>query len=288
MLVTGAGGMVAREVLAVAGTLGWEVTARNHAELDITDAKSVRTCLIGTTPDLVLNAAAMAQVDVAESEPDVARRVNAEGPGWLADACSSAGIPLIHLSTDYVFDGKVRRPYRPEDPPKPLGVYGRTKWEGEEAVRRRLERHLIVRTSWVYSPHGNGFFNAIVRLAHEQETIRAVADQCGSPTLAADLARALLTAAASAMTRSDLWGTYHFCNQGETTRYEFAAAIVAGLAGRPGVVCRSVVPIPTSEHPRPAPRPAYSVLDTSTWTTAFGQIPRRWQDGLSDALCQLS
>ncbi|HXS23340.1 MAG TPA: sugar nucleotide-binding protein, partial [Gemmatimonadales bacterium] len=140
MLVTGAGGMVAREVLAAASTLGWEVTARNHAELDITDAESVRTCLIATTPDLVLNAAAMAQVDVAESEPAVARRVNAEGPGWLADACSSAGIPLIHLSTDYVFDGKARRPYRPEDPPKPLGVYGRTKWEGEEAVRRRLER----------------------------------------------------------------------------------------------------------------------------------------------------
>lgn len=286
--MTGAAGLVAREVLAQARILGWDVTAQSHAELDITDPMAVRACVGATMPDLVLNAAAMAQVDVAESEPEVARRVNAEGPEWLADACSSAGIPLIHLSTDYVFDGRGSRPYRPEDQPNPLGVYSRTKWEGEEAVRRRLERHLIVRTSWVFSPRGNGFFNMIVRLAHEQETIRVVSDQRGSPTLASDLAGALLTAATSVLSRSNLWGTYHFCNQGDTTRYEFASAIVAGLAGRPGIVCRNVVPIGTSEHPRPAPRPAYSVLDTSSWTTAFGQTPRRWQEALSDALCQVS
>jgi len=280
--------MVAREVLVAATALGWKVTGRTHAELDVTDSQAVRAGVMETRPDLVLNAAAMAQVDVAEREPDLARRVNAEAPGWLADACSSAGIPLVHLSTDYVFDGVSRRPYRPQDRPNPLSVYGRTKWEGEEAVRRCLDRHLVVRTSWVYAANANNFFTTIVRLAHQQETIRVVSDQHGSPTLASDLAPALLSAAAAAMARSDLWGTYHFCNQGDTTRYEFASAIVAGLAGRPGIVCRNVVPVPTSEHPRPAARPAYSVLDTNAWTAAFGQTPRRWQEGLSDALCQLN
>jgi len=280
--------MVAREVLTQAKALGWQVTGRSHAELDITDSKAVRTCVGATTPDLVLNAAAMAQVDVAEREPEVARRVNAEAPGWLAEACASAGIPLVHLSTDYVFDGRARRPYRPQDEPNPRSVYGRTKWEGEEAVRQRLDRHLVVRTSWVYAANANNFFTTIVQLAHQQETIRVVSDQHGSPTLAADLAHALLGAAAAAMTRSDLWGTYHFCNQGDTTRYEFASAIVAGLAGRPGIVCHSVLPVPTSEHPRPAARPAYSVLDTNAWIAAFGQTPRRWQEALSDALCQLN
>ena len=280
--------MVAREVLVAATALGWKVTGRTHAELDVTDSQAVRAGVMETRPDLVLNAAAMAQVDVAEREPDLARRVNAEAPGWLADACSSAGIPLVHLSTDYVFDGVSRRPYRPQDRPNPLSVYGRTKWEGEEAVRRCLDRHLVVRTSWVYAANANNFFTTIVRLAHQQETIRVVSDQHGSPTLASDLAPALLSAAAAAMARSDLWGTYHFCNQGDTTRYEFASAIVAGLAGRPGIVCRNVVPVPTSEHPRPAARPAYSVLDTNAWTAAFGQTPRRWQEALSDALCQLN
>jgi dTDP-4-dehydrorhamnose reductase len=280
--------MVAREVLVAASALGWEVTGRTHAELDVTDGQAVRAGVVDTRPDLVLNAAAMAQVDIAEREPDVARQVNAEAPGLLADACSSAGIPLVHLSTDYVFDGGARRPYRPQDWPNPLSVYGRTKWEGEEAVRRRLDRHLVVRTSWVYAANANNFFTTIVQLAHQQETIRVVSDQHGSPTLASDLARALLGAAAAAMTRADLWGTYHFCNQGDTTRYEFASAIVAGLAGRPGIVCRSVLPVPTSEHPRPAARPAYSVLDTYAWTAAFGHTPRRWQEALSDAICQLN
>ena len=193
--------MVAREVLSQAQAGGWDVTALRHAELDITDREAVRACVSATMPDLVLNAAAMAQVDIAEREPEVARRVNAEAPGWLADACSSAGIPLVHLSTDYVFDGGARRPYRPQDQPNPLSVYGRTKWEGEEAVRQRLDRHLVVRTSWVFAANANNFFTTIVQLAHQQETIRVVSDPHGSATLAADLARALLGAAAAAMTR---------------------------------------------------------------------------------------
>jgi len=287
MLVTGAGGMVAREVVDAADALGWAVIGRSHAELDVTDRAAVLAAVAATEPDVVLNAAAYTQVDGAESEPGLAARVNTEGPAWLADACAVGRVPLIQISTDYVFDGRSRRPYRPEDPTNPLGVYGRTKWEGEQAVRERLPEHLIVRTSWVYAPHGRNFFRTIARLAREQATLRVVADQHGCPTLAADLARALLGAAASAMTRSDQWGTYHFCNAGETTWHGFASAIVAGLAPRPDLVARSVLPIATSEHTRPAARPAYSVLDTTSWTSTFGLAPRPWEQALADALCQV-
>jgi dTDP-4-dehydrorhamnose reductase len=287
MLVTGAGGMVAREALDAAEGLGWDVIGRTHAELDVTDRDAVRAAVASTEPDLVLNAAAYTQVDGAESEADLAARVNADGPAWLAEACAPDRVPLIQISTDYVFDGRARRPYQPEDPTNPLSVYGRTKWQGEQAVRERLPRHLIVRTSWVYAPQGRNFFRTIARLAREQPTLRVVADQRGCPTLAADLARALLGAAAAAMERPDRWGTYHFCNAGETTWHGFASAIVAGLASRPDVVARSVLPIGTSEHPRPATRPAYSVLDTTSWIAAFGLTPRPWQEALADALCQV-
>jgi dTDP-4-dehydrorhamnose reductase len=287
LLVTGAGGMVGREVVDAARVLGWDVVGRTHAELDVTDRAALQACVTATEPDLVVNAAAYTQVDAAETEGELARQVNAEGPAWLAEACQEVEASLVQISTDYVFDGRARRPYRPDDPPHPLGVYGRTKWEGEEAVRQRLARHLIVRTSWVYASHGHNFFRTIARLAREQETLRVVADQHGCPTLAADLARALLDGAAMAMTRPNGWGTYHFCNGGETSWHGFASAIVAGLASRPGIVCRKVVPIATSEHPRPAARPAYSVLDTSSWTAVFGQTPRPWQEALPDALCQV-
>jgi dTDP-4-dehydrorhamnose reductase len=253
----------------------------------VTDRDAVRAAVASTEPDLVLNAAAYTQVDAAESEADLAARVNAEGPAWLAEACAADGVPLIQISTDYVFDGRSRRPYRPEDSTNPLSVYGRTKWEGEQAVRERLPQHLIVRTSWVYAPHGRNFFRTMTRLAREQATLRVVADQRGCPTLAADLARALVGAAAGAMERPDRWGTYHFCNAGETTWHGFASAIVAGLASQPEVVARSVLPITTSDHPRPAVRPAYSVLDTTSWTAAFGLPPRPWQEALADALCQV-
>jgi dTDP-4-dehydrorhamnose reductase len=288
VLVTGAGGMVARDVLQAAGMLGWEAIGRTHAELDVANRAAVRAAVESTEPDVVLNAAAYTQVDAAESEADLARRVNAEGAAWLAEACAAAGAALIQLSTDYVFDGQARRPYRPEDAPHPLGVYGRTKWEGEQAVRERVSQHLIVRTSWVYAPRGRNFLCTIARLAREQETLRVVADQHGCPTLASDLARGLLEAAAVALERADAWGTYHFCNAGETTWHGFASAIVAGLASRVGLVCRSVIPIATSERPSRAARPAYSVLDTGSWTATFGLAPRPWQDALSDALCQLS
>jgi dTDP-4-dehydrorhamnose reductase len=278
--------MVGREVVEAAHGRGWDVVGLGHAELDVAERAGVLATVAAVRADAVLNAAAYTRVDEAEANEETARRANAAGPAWLAEACASRSIPLVHISTDYVFDGRARRPYRPDDPARPLGVYGRTKWEGEQAVRQRLTRHVIVRTSWVYAPHGRNFLTTIARLAREREVIPVVADQRGCPTLAADLAHALLTAAAAAAA-TDLGGTYHFANAGETTWQSFASAIVAGLAGRPGIVCRSVKPISTAEYPTAAPRPAYSVLDTTSWTATFGAPPRPWRDALAEALCRV-
>jgi dTDP-4-dehydrorhamnose reductase len=280
--------MVGSEVVAAAHESGWGVVGLSHAQLDVGDHAAVRAAVGNARPDVVLNAAAYTQVDAAESDVEAARRANAEGPGWLAEACAACGVPLIHISTDYVFDGRAQRPYRPDDPASPLGVYGRTKWDGEQAVRERLDRHIIVRTSWVFAPHGRNFLRMIVRLAREREVIPVVADQYGCPTLAADLARALLAAATTAIAGEGTPGTYHFCNGGQTTWHGFALAIVEALAAREDISCRSVVPISAAAYPAPAPRPAYSVLDTTSWTRTFGVQPRSWQEALAEALCRLT
>jgi len=288
LLVTGAAGLVGSEAVAAASGLGWDVIGLSRTQLDVGDRAAVQAAVSGTGPDVVLNAAAYTQVDAAESDAEAARRTNAEGAGWLAEACADDGAVLVHISTDYVFDGRTRRPYRPDDSAHPLGVYGRTKWEGEQAVRGRLGRHLIVRASWIFAPHGRNFLRTIVRLAREREVIQVVEDQYGSPTLAADLARALISAAALALTGAGTPGTYHFCNAGETSRHGFASAIVEGLAAREDIPCRRVVPVSTGAYPTPAPRPAYSVLDTASWAETFGTRPRPWQEALAEALCRLS
>jgi dTDP-4-dehydrorhamnose reductase len=288
MLVTGAAGMVGHEVVELGRSLGWDMVGRTHTELDVSDPEQVHAALAAAKPQVVLNAAAYTRVDAAETEPELARRTNAEGPARLAESCAAYGIPLIQISTDYVFDGRERRPYRPDHPAHPLNVYGRTKWDGEVAVRTRLEQHLIVRTSWVFAPSGRNFLTGIVARAREQETLRVVADQRGSPTLASDFARALLGAASAAVDATAVWGTYHFCNAGETSWHRFAAAIVQELALRGDPASARVVPVTAAEYPTVATRPAYSVLDTTSWTATFGLRPRPWQEALSDALCQLS
>jgi dTDP-4-dehydrorhamnose reductase len=288
MLVTGAAGMVGHEVVELGRSLGWDMVGRTRTELDVSDPEQVHAALAAAKPQVVLNAAAYTRVDAAETEPELARRTNAEGPARLAESCAAYGIPLIQISTDYVFDGRERRPYRPDHPAHPLNVYGRTKWEGEVAVRTRLEQHLIVRTSWVFAPSGRNFLTGIAARARERTTLPVVVDQCGSPTLASDLAQALLRAAAAVVEGAGVWGTYHFCNAGETSWHRFASAIVHQLALRGDVLSGRVVPVTTAEYPAGAPRPAYSVLDTTSWTATFGLQPRPWREALSDALCQLS
>ncbi|MBX3497341.1 MAG: dTDP-4-dehydrorhamnose reductase [Parvibaculum sp.] len=290
LLVTGAGGQVGTELAAEAAGAGFAVVAPAHAELDITDENAIAAAIAAAKPDAVVNAAAYTAVDRAESEPERAHAVNARAPGILGSACNRAGMPLLHISTDYVFDGMSARPWREDDPVAPLGIYGASKAEGEAALRAAAPRHIILRTAWVFSPHGNNFVRTMLRLASERDELAVVDDQRGSPTSATDIAQALLALAASAIEAkpadAPLWGTYHFCNAGVTSWCGFARAIMAGAAARGGATAR-IRPIPTADYPTPARRPAFSALDCTKLKTAFGIEPRPWEEALDDTLDRL-
>lgn len=282
VMVTGAGGMTGSEVSERAQRAGWEVSALSHADLDVANAAAVGAAADTFRPDVIINCAAYTAVDRAESEPDVAAAVNVEGARNAARTSEGMGIPVIHLSTDYVFGGDAREPYEPYDEPNPIGVYGRTKWTGEAIVRKENARHVIVRTSWVFSHRGSNFVRTMLRLASERDELRVVDDQVGRPTSSADLADALLAVADAALEDRELSGTYHYANAGATTWFGFAQAIVEEAGAR----TRSprVIPIPTSEFPTAARRPSYSVLDTSSFTERFRVRPRPWRDALRETL----
>lgn len=291
LLVTGAGGQVGTELAAEAAGAGFAVVAPRRAELDITDEDSVAAAIAAATPDAVINAAAYTAVDRAESEPDIARAVNARAPGILGAACNRAGIPLLHISTDYVFDGMSAHPRREDDKVAPLGIYGASKAEGEVALRAATPRHIILRTAWVYSPHGTNFVRTMLRLADEHDEIAVVDDQRGSPTSATDIAQVLLALASSAIDTkasdaSPLWGTWNFCNAGVTSWCGFARAIMAGAEARGGTSAR-IRPIPTADYPTPARRPAFSALDCTKLKSGFGLEPRPWEEALGDVLDRL-
>jgi dTDP-4-dehydrorhamnose reductase len=210
ILLTGCRGMLGRDLVPCLEKAGFELQCVDIAEMDITKRNLVLDSVGSAEPDLVINCAAYTAVDKAESEQELAFAVNREGPGHLADACSKRGIPLVHISTDYVFDGKSSRPYREDDLTNPIGVYARSKWEGEEALRARLDKHIIVRTSWLFGFHGNNFVKTILRLAGERDQLRIVNDQKGCPTWTGHLAQAL-TQIADRIRKSGKetpWGTY--------------------------------------------------------------------------------
>lgn len=286
--------MVADSILVIgaAGQLGWELVRPREAcapeatiqvdgldlpDVDITDSAGVAALLRTVRPRAVINAAAYTDVDGCESHVQRAYAVNATGPANLAAACRQVGAKLVHVSTDYVFDGRKRRPYDVDDPVNPQGVYGKSKAEGEQRIREVLPDHVIVRTSWLFGVAGKNFVKTMLKLAGEREELRVVADQVGRPTYAADLAVALM-----ALAQSDLVGTYHFANAGECTWHAFATEIVR-QAGR---VC-PVRPIRTADLDRVAPRPAYSVLDTGKLTDHTGIVPRPWQEALAECLAGL-
>jgi dTDP-4-dehydrorhamnose reductase len=286
LLVTGANGQLGSELVSRIAKIG-QVIAMGRHDLDITDLDVVRRALFFYRPDAVMNAAGFTAVDRAEVEIDAARRVNRDGTRNLAAVCRDADIPLVHFSTDYVFDGTARRPYRPEDPPSPLSVYGRTKWEGETEIRSTLERHLILRTAWLFGYHGHNFVKTILRLAGERDELRVADDQTGSPTGAGDLAAAALTSLEQALTRNTGWGTHHFVNAGTTTWHGFAKTIVELARKHDNLRAQRVVAIRASDLDRSASRPAFSVLDTSSFTRAFGMTPRPWLAPLSELITEL-
>jgi dTDP-4-dehydrorhamnose reductase len=279
VLVTGAGGQLGADLLRVLAGSPHDVVGLTRAELDVSSAAQVEKAVVDVRPDVVLNAAAYTAVDAAEADEPTAATVNAEGPANLARVCALHGGALVHVSTDYVFAGDATRPYEPADPPGPRSAYGRTKLAGEQAVRELLpERSWVVRTAWVYGETGGNFVRTVVRLAGERETLDVVDDQRGSPTWSRDLAAGLVALAAQAPPP----GVYHCTNTGDTTWYGLARAVFAEIGADP----ERVRPTTTDAFPRPAPRPAYSVLSDRSWRAAGLAPLRPWRDALHAAFAE--
>src|SRR3569623_970188 len=255
ILVTGANGQVGWELMRRADKFGVTAVGTERAELDITDAQAVDAVIRPDAFDVVVNAAAYTAVDKAELEPDKAYAVNRDGAAHLASACARANTPLIHISTDYVFNGTKQGAYVEDDPVNPINVYGASKADGEQAVRGRLDRHIILRTSWVYGVYGNNFVKTILRLAKERDELRVVAEQWGCPTAAGDIAEVILKLVLRISAQRNIaWDTYHYCGAEKTTWHEFAEAIIAAAEYHVGRKM-PVRPILTQDYPTPAKRP---------------------------------
>jgi dTDP-4-dehydrorhamnose reductase len=271
--ILGANGQVGRELTALARQRRIPHRALGKTECDITDPAAVKGALAGSR--MVVNCAAYTAVDQAESDADNAYRINAVGAENVALACAEAAIPLLHISTDYVFDGASAQPAKEDDPARPLSVYGCSKFAGEEKVRKHLACHIILRTSWVFSAHGHNFVKTMLRLARTQPQLRVVDDQVGGPTAAADIAEAVLRVTSACQEpRFCSWGTYHFSGAPPTSWYDFARAIVADR-GMP------VVPLASKDFPTAARRPANSVLDCSRIRQIFGIEQPDWRVSLA-------
>jgi dTDP-4-dehydrorhamnose reductase len=288
LLLIGATGQIGSELRNALMDLG-TVCTPSRSELDLRDERSIRRCVDTVRPGLIVNVAAYTEVDRAESEPDLAHRINATAPGILAEAAESLGAPVVHYSTDYVFDGRKDGAYREDDHPAPLNAYGQSKLIGEDAVRDRCAQHLVLRTSWVYGLTGKNFLRTMLRLAGQRDELRVVNDQVGAPTWSRAVAEATAAILSQARTPEgfDLGpraGLYHLTARGSTTWYGFAREIVsaAGFAER---VC--VEPISTDEYPTAAMRPANSRLDCSRLETAFGVRLPHWRQQLELVMAEL-
>lgn len=280
LLLTGARGQVGTELMRALPRLG-DVVSFDRASLDIEDPRAVEAAVAAARPDVIVNAAAYTAVDLAESEPQRANAVNVVGPLYLAEAARRFGALLVHYSTDYVFDGAKQGSYCETDQPSPVNVYGASKLAGERAVMATAPRHLVLRTSWVYAPHGRNFVRTVLRLANQATELRIVADQFGAPTYARDLAAATTTAIATAMHR-DVSGLFHITNRGLTTWYGLACAVL----DRAGIE-RRVVPISTAAYPLPARRPRNSLLDTQRAERELGVSLPDWASSLRACVAKL-
>ena len=291
ILVTGAAGQLGAELQRCAWPEGWQVVAVGRDRLDLADTDAIAQIVAsgheGQPWAAVINGAAYTAVDKAESDHVTAWKVNALAPAAFGQACAQAGIPLVQVSTDYVFAGDKDGAWEVDDPVAPLGVYGASKLGGELAVRTSGARHAIVRTAWVVSAHGSNFVKTMLRVGAERESLRVVDDQRGSPTSAADLAHALMAIALRlAQDEAAPTGTFHFSNQGATSWAGFATEIFRQSALRGGPVA-TVEPIGTAEYPTPARRPANSLLGHGAISAAYGITPRPWQQALGDILDEL-
>jgi dTDP-4-dehydrorhamnose reductase len=289
ILVAGAQGQLARALLETAQRQpSHQVVPLGRPQLDLLDRATIAKAMAGLEPDLLVNAAAYTAVDKAESDMETAFAVNRDGAGALAAAARASDIPIIHVSTDYVFDGRKIGAYVETDATNPLGVYAKSKLEGELAVAAANPRHLILRTAWLYAPYGANFLRTMLRLARERPELRVVADQHGQPTYVPHLAEAILAIAKALSNRQGQgrWGTYHIAAGGETTWHGFAGAIVRAGA-RLGTPQVPVIPITTAEYPTLAARPANSRLDCSKLERTFGVRLPHWQQGLAACIAEI-
>ncbi|MCF8070278.1 MAG: dTDP-4-dehydrorhamnose reductase [Desulfobacterales bacterium] len=288
ILVTGANGQLGKELSSRHISEGFEIIDLDRSHLDITNKYQVQRQISSYSPDIVVNTAAYTKVDLAETDQDQAFLINREGPENLAVICHLQDIPLIHISTDYVFDGTDTTPYKETAPVCPVSIYGKSKAAGEQKIQNILDKHVIIRTSWLYSATGQNFVNTMIRMGREKDTLNVVADQFGSPTSVTDLAEAILKIAVFINGKSLVpWGIYHYTSTGVTTWHEFAETIFyfsRHYDDRINVIAR---PVLTKEYPTPAVRPKYSVLDCSLVSKNFGIILKPWQESLKSIIDQI-
>lgn len=278
VLVTGANGQLGQAIQSVVGNYpSIDFVFCSSSELNITDSSNCESVFEKYKPQFCINAAAYTAVDKAETESEKAYAINVTGAQNLASVCKVHNTVLLHVSTDFVFDGLATQPYSEGAVPNPTGVYGITKLQGEQAIQKTWEKHFIVRTSWVYSQFANNFMKTMLRLASERDSLSVVSDQIGTPTNAVDLAECLLTIITFDIRHStfDRYGIYNFSNEGKCSWYDFAAEIF-----KVNKVSINLQPIPTTAYPTPAKRPAYSVLDKSKIKQVFGMDIKSWKDSI--------
>jgi dTDP-4-dehydrorhamnose reductase len=288
-LITGARGQVGKELSTIANTHRYNVIAAGRSELDITQASKVNDYLKQHQPDIVINAAAYTAVDKAEEEQAIAYAINHDGAKNIATTCATLSIPLFHISTDYVFDGSKAEPYNEEDDVSPLGVYGDSKWQGEEAIREKLNNAIILRVAWVFGAQGNNFVKTMLRLAKERDELNVVADQVGGPSPAKDIAETLIKLVEKYHKNKNLqWGTYHYCGSPKTTWHEFATEIFK-QANKKGLINKEIKvnPITTAQYPTPAKRPKNSMLNCSKIKNIFEIDLPNWRNALNVVLSEL-
>ena len=290
ILLFGANGQVGTECALAFREMGYEVIALTRKEADFCQPDDIYNIVKTIAPSIVVNACAYTAVDKAETEPGTAKLVNSDSVGSLAKACAELNIVTLHISTDYVYNGKSLSPYREDDPVAPLGVYGQTKLDGETKVIVANPQHIILRTSWVYSAQGNNFVKTMLRLGSERTELGVVNDQFGCPTYAADIAKVLceLIVKIKQDPKFDAWGVYHCCNSGKSSWYDFAVAIFkVGLDSKILSKAPQVNGIPTEQYPTPAKRPEYTVLDCTKLERLLGYQMPHWQHGLFKVCKQL-
>lgn len=279
-LVTGTTGQLGGAVAELSQALDFHILCPTRAEFDLSDPGAIRNAMAAYDLAGIINCAAYTAVDKAESDAEVAQAVNATAPAIMAEECARRNIPIIHVSTDYVFDGTKQTAYDEDDPVNPLGIYGATKLAGENAIRESGARHAIVRTAWLLDPKGQNFLTTMLRLGGERDQLQIVSDQVGNPTSVKDLARALLSIAQQLRDKS---GTWHFVNQGEASWFELASYIFK-QAQKFGVRAPQLTPIPTTSYPTPARRPANSRLATHKLERDFGISAQSWQHAVDRIL----